>query len=130
MVGGAGGLGRAAIKHFASLGAKHIITLSRSGPDSQVMRQLVEEMRMVGVSVIVWKGSVTDTATIKSIKEHAKRFPIKGVVQGAMVLQVSRNRAREKKKILMETGFSRGQHEPRAVAGSNGTEGYRNDEFA
>ncbi|XP_044723853.1 KR domain-containing protein [Hirsutella rhossiliensis] len=90
LVGGAGGLGRAAIKHFASLGAKHIITLSRSGPDSQAMRELVEEMRIAGVSVVVWKGSVTDSATIESIKDYAKGLPIRGVVQGAMVLQDSR----------------------------------------
>ncbi|KAJ5537068.1 KR domain-containing protein [Penicillium frequentans] len=104
MVGGAGGLGRAAIKHFASLGAKHIITLSRSGPGSQAMRELVEEMRMVGVSVIVWKGSVTDPATIESIKDHAKEFPIRGVVQGAMVLQDSRvdNMSHEQWRAAME----------------------------
>ncbi|UNI18759.1 putative PKS/NRPS-like protein biosynthetic cluster [Purpureocillium takamizusanense] len=87
IVGGAGGLGRAAIKHFASLGAKHIITLSRSGSDSQVMRELIEEMRAIGVTVNAWKGSVTDASIFDSIKEHAKAFPIRGVVQGAMVLQ-------------------------------------------
>ncbi|KAJ6443698.1 efflux pump antibiotic resistance protein [Purpureocillium lavendulum] len=90
MVGGAGGLGRAAIKHFASLGAKHIITLSRSGPDSLAMRELVEDMRTIGVTVDAWKGSVTDASVIDSIQQHAKEFPIRGVVQGAMVLQDSR----------------------------------------
>lgn len=88
VVGGTGGLGRATIKHFASLGAKHIFTLSRSGPDSPIMRELVEEMRLAGVCVVVFKGSVTDTVAIESIKEQAREFPIRGVVQGAMVLQV------------------------------------------
>lgn len=76
------------MKHFASLGAKHIFTLSRSGPDSPIMRELVEEMRLAGVCVVVFKGSVTDTVAIESIKEQAREFPIRGVVQGAMVLQV------------------------------------------
>lgn len=78
--------------HFASLGAKRIITLSRYGSDSQSMRELVEEMRVVGVSVKLCKGSVIDTVTIESIKEQAREFPIRGIIQGAMVLQVSLNR--------------------------------------
>jgi hypothetical protein len=57
------------------------------------MRELVEEMRVVGVNVVVCKGSVMDTVTIESIKEQAREFPIRGIVQGAMVLQVSLNRA-------------------------------------
>ncbi|KAK2761661.1 Type I Iterative PKS [Arachnomyces sp. PD_36] len=90
VVGGTGGLGKATIKHFASLGARRIITLSRSGPDSQSMKELVEEMRVVGVNIVVYKGSVMDTVTVESIREQARHFPIRGIVQGAMVLQDSR----------------------------------------
>lgn len=91
-MGGTGGLGRATIKHIASLGAKRIITLSRSGTDSLSIRELVEEMRVVGVNVVVCKGSVMDIVTIESIREQAREFPIRGIIQGAMVLQVSLNR--------------------------------------
>lgn len=89
MVGGTGGLGRLTIKHLASLGAKHIITLSRSGPESPLMAELVEDMHAAGVNVVVCKGSVTDTAAFQSIKDQAREFPIRGIIQGAMVLQVS-----------------------------------------
>ncbi|KID62105.1 polyketide synthase, partial [Metarhizium brunneum ARSEF 3297] len=104
VVGGTGGLGRATMKHFASLGAKHIFTLSRSGSDSPIMRELVEEMRLAGVCVVVFKGSVTDTVAIESIKEQAREFPIRGVVQGAMVLQDSRvdNMSYEQWRAAME----------------------------
>lgn len=93
MAGGTGGLGRATIKHLATLGAKQIITLSRSGTDSQSMRELVEEMRVIGVSVVVFKGSVIDTVMIESIRDQTREIPIRGIVQGAMVLQVSLNQA-------------------------------------
>ncbi|KAL4893541.1 hypothetical protein BDV59DRAFT_207648 [Aspergillus ambiguus] len=104
VVGGAGGLGRATIKHLARLGAKQIITLSRSGPDSQLMRELVEEMRVGGVNLVVCKGSVTDTVAIASIKEQSREFPIRGIIQGAMVLQDSRmdNMSYEQWRAAME----------------------------
>ncbi|GAB1210889.1 hypothetical protein APSETT445_009706, partial [Aspergillus pseudonomiae] len=64
-MGGTGGLGGLIIKHLASLGAKHIVTLSRSGPH----------------------GSVMDTVAFETIKDQAREFPIRGIIQGAMVLQ-------------------------------------------
>ncbi|KNG83926.1 hypothetical protein ANOM_008347 [Aspergillus nomiae NRRL 13137] len=64
-MGGTGGPGGLIIKHLASLGAKHIVTLSRSGPH----------------------GSVTDTVAFETIKDQAREFPIRGIIQGAMVLQ-------------------------------------------
>jgi short-subunit dehydrogenase len=89
VIGGTGGLGRAILKHLVGLGAKRIVTLSRTGSDSQSMTDLVDEMLAVGVEVVICKGSVTDEATLVSIKQQANRFPIRGIVQGAMVLQAS-----------------------------------------
>ncbi|KFY43786.1 hypothetical protein V495_03781 [Pseudogymnoascus sp. VKM F-4514 (FW-929)] len=104
VAGGTGGLGRATIKHLASLGAKRIITLSRSGTDSQSMTDLVEEMHVIGVSVVVFKGSVIDTVMIESIRDQTREFPIRGIVQGAMVLQDSRvdNMSYEQWRAAME----------------------------
>lgn len=53
------------------------------------MSELVEEMRSAGVDIIVHKGSVLDKSTLELIKTQAKDWPIRGIVQGAMVLQVS-----------------------------------------
>ncbi|KAJ5771719.1 hypothetical protein N7520_002248 [Penicillium odoratum] len=104
VVGGTGGLGRLIIKHLASLGAKQIITLSRSGPHGPVMRELVEDMHAAGVNVVVCKGSVTDTVAYESIKDQAREFPIRGIIQGAMVLQDSRvdNMSYEQWRAAME----------------------------
>ncbi|PVI01286.1 polyketide synthase [Periconia macrospinosa] len=90
VIGGSGGLGRAILRHLADLGAKHLVTLSRSGSDSQWMRELTTEMSARGVEVVVHKGSVLDKQEIEAIKTHSRLHPIRGIVQGAMVLQDSR----------------------------------------
>ena len=89
VVGGLGGLGRAIIRFLAQLGAKHIATLSRSGTASSGKRAFVEEMRDAGVDLIVHQGSVVEIEDIKKVQELAGQRPIRGVVQGAMVLQVT-----------------------------------------
>lgn len=43
-----------------------------------------------GVEVIAYKGSVLDKTTIEALREDCKKYPVKGVIQGAMVLQDSR----------------------------------------
>jgi hypothetical protein len=59
------------------------------------MQELVEEMRTIRVEVVVEKGSVLDLATIQRIQQAAAERPIRGVVQGAMVLQVSAETTRD-----------------------------------
>jgi NAD(P)-dependent dehydrogenase (short-subunit alcohol dehydrogenase family) len=90
VVGGTGGLGKATLRHLANLGAKRLVTLSRSGSDSKSMREMIDEMSARGVEVIMHKGSVMDKATIEAVKEQCKEYPVRGVIQGAMVLQDSR----------------------------------------
>jgi NAD(P)-dependent dehydrogenase (short-subunit alcohol dehydrogenase family) len=89
-VGGTGGLGKATLRLLVDLGAKRLVTLSRSGPDTQSMQEVVEELSLKDVKVTVYKGSVLDKSTIQTIKEECKEHPIKGIIQGAMVLQDSR----------------------------------------
>ncbi len=90
MIGGTGGLGKATLRLLADLGAKRLITLSRSGVDGPTTREVIEEMSAKGVEIIVHKGSVLDKATVEAVKKSCEEYPIKGVVQGAMVLQDSR----------------------------------------
>lgn len=93
VVGGLGGLGRAIIRFFATLGAKHIAILSRSGAESDSQKAFVKEMSDAGVNLIVHQGSVVNIEDIIKVKELTRQWPIRGVVQGAMVLQVSLSRA-------------------------------------
>jgi len=51
---------------------------------------MVVEMSARGVDIIAFKGSVLDRATLEAVKDECKEYPVKGVVQGAMVLQDSR----------------------------------------
>jgi NAD(P)-dependent dehydrogenase (short-subunit alcohol dehydrogenase family) len=87
VVGGTGGLGRAIVKFFARLGAKHIMTMSRSGATSQTA--FIEEMRNAGVNLCVHQGSIVDIENVRKAVTLAADRPIRGVVQGAMVLHVT-----------------------------------------
>jgi NAD(P)-dependent dehydrogenase (short-subunit alcohol dehydrogenase family) len=90
VVGGTSGLGRATLRLLANLGAKRLVTLSRTGSDSSTAGETIEEMSAMGVEVLVHKGSVLDKSTLEALNEICKEHPIRGVVQGAMVLQDSR----------------------------------------
>jgi NAD(P)-dependent dehydrogenase (short-subunit alcohol dehydrogenase family) len=90
VIGGTGGLGKATLRLLADLGARRLVTISRSGSDSPTAREFIEEMSSRGVEVIVHKGSVLDKATVEAVSEDCREHPIKGVIQGAMVLQDSR----------------------------------------
>lgn len=54
------------------------------------MKEVLEEMSLRGVEVTVHKGSVLDKTMLRTVSEQCKDHPIRGVVQGAMVLQDSR----------------------------------------
>ena len=62
--------------------------MSRSGSESDKVKSLQEELTGDGVELIVYKGSVLETKDIQAIKELTKNHPIRGIIQGAMVLQV------------------------------------------
>lgn len=88
VTGGLGGLGRAVIRYLVTLGAKHIATLSRSGAQGDNKAAFVNEMRQAGVNLVVHQGSVTNSQDIEELKDLTRDHPIRGVIQGAMVLQV------------------------------------------
>jgi NAD(P)-dependent dehydrogenase (short-subunit alcohol dehydrogenase family) len=89
VVGGLGGIGKALVRHLAGLGAKHIATLSRSGADNENKSAFVREMREAGVNLIIQQGSVTEIEDVKKLKDLVGKRSIRGIIQGAMVLQVS-----------------------------------------
>ncbi|KAH6648947.1 polyketide synthase [Truncatella angustata] len=90
VIGGTGGLGKQTLRLLANLGAKKLITISRSGLDGQTTKDMVEELSGRGVEVTVHKGSVLDKTFLESLKDRCRDHPIKGVIQGAMVLEDSR----------------------------------------
>lgn len=88
--GGLGGLGRSISRWMVSQGAKHLILLSRAGtarPEAQV---LVHELRQQGAVIEAPVCDVTDSAALGAVLELARKKmpPIKGCIQGSMVLKV------------------------------------------
>ena len=72
------------------LGAKSLILISRSGMDATEATNAVEALKRPGVVVTVRKCDVTDMDSLSSVLHGCAHSlpPIRGVVQGAMVLKV------------------------------------------
>ena len=75
---------------MVSRGSKNLILLSRSGPRTDAARDMLTEMRENGVRVEVPSCDVTDQYALQTtIAECSEKMPpIKGCVQGSMVLNV------------------------------------------
>ena len=75
---------------MANLGARSVITISRSGLDSPKALSLVDEMKSHGVVLTVLKCDAADSEGLRSALHgvEGKVPPIRGVIQAAMVIQV------------------------------------------
>lgn len=91
VVGGLGGLGRTMIRWMAQRGAKHIVTMSRTGLKSATAQSLVKEMQAHGTSLYVLGCDASDATSVKTSLDSIKASipPIRGIIQAAMVLQDS-----------------------------------------
>lgn len=70
-------------------GARNLILLSRSGPKSDAAKQLMEELRGLGVCIRAPKCDVSSVASLSDALSHCSDMPpIKGCLQATMVLQV------------------------------------------
>lgn len=89
LVGGLGGLGRSLCQHFVRMGAKKLCVLSRSGAASVDAQKLIENLQQKGAQVLVLRCDVSDPkSTADAIKQCSTELgPVRGVVQGAMVLR-------------------------------------------
>ncbi|TLD20006.1 hypothetical protein E2P81_ATG09076 [Venturia nashicola] len=94
LVGCLGGLGRVITMWMISRGARHLIFLSRSAADKPEAAALVAELTELartdcpGLVVDIVRGDVSRREDVSTAIAAAK-FPIKGVVQAAMVLKDS-----------------------------------------
>ena len=75
---------------MAHQGAKNLILLSRSGGErSEAAVNLIGELRELGVCVATPKCDVASTNSLGSaLAQCSDMPPIKGCIQGTMVLQV------------------------------------------
>ncbi|KAK4221929.1 hypothetical protein QBC38DRAFT_402515 [Podospora fimiseda] len=92
LVGCLGGLGRSLTTWMVERKARHFIFLSRSGADKAEAASTVAELESLstihnlGLTIQVVRGDVSNREDVAAAIASAK-FPIKGVVQAAMVLK-------------------------------------------
>lgn len=72
-------------------GARNLIVLSRSANAQEKARLFLEEMDKLGCKVKTIGADISDKASLSTalLECNQEMPPIRGVVQGAMVLQVS-----------------------------------------
>lgn len=88
--GGLGGLGRSIARWMMSRGAKHLLLLSRSGTKDEAATALLDELKENGVNAAAPPCDISDEAALVSVlAKYAQAFPpVKGCIQGSMVLKV------------------------------------------
>lgn len=91
LAGGLGGLGRSIGQWMANHGAVNIVFISRSGLQKAEAQETVKELSSSGVKATVFACDICDKGALEQvIKECANKLPpIRGVIQAAMVLEVS-----------------------------------------
>ena len=90
IVGGLGGIGRSISRWMVSQGAQNLILVSRSAETQPNVQQLTEELNKAGCKVAVKSCDISDSAQFTQMlqKVGQEMPPIRGVIQGAMVLKV------------------------------------------
>lgn len=86
LVGGVGGLGRSIATWMVEKGARNLTFLSRSAGLSDVSKSLFSELESMGCSVTAIAGQVDQMDFVQEAI-HRSKYPIKGVMQLAMVLK-------------------------------------------
>ena len=91
ITGGTGGIGRSITRWLPSQGAKKIVLASRSGIRQSSTRELIDELKEHGVEVVVYTCDVGEPSQVEEMVHYiqATMPPIRGVIHGAMVIQVS-----------------------------------------
>ncbi|KAJ5668938.1 Acyl transferase/acyl hydrolase/lysophospholipase [Penicillium macrosclerotiorum] len=89
LAGGLGGIGRSAARWMASRGAKHIIFLSRSNRMSEPVKEMMVDLQELGCSPHLFMCDICDADQLKAVVAQCSESmpPIKGCIQGSMVLQ-------------------------------------------
>ncbi|MCJ1386254.1 hypothetical protein MMC17_009380 [Xylographa soralifera] len=88
IAGGLGGLGRSAARWMVNRGVRNLILLSRSGAQSESAVTLIEELKAKGAHVEAPACDITKLDMLRTVLERCARTmpPVKGVIQGSMVL--------------------------------------------
>lgn len=87
ITGGTGGLGRALARHLAAVGVRHLLLLSRSGPDSDGSLTLQRELVATGTRLTVLACDAADRDQLRAALDSVPaEHPLTAVVHAAGVL--------------------------------------------
>jgi hypothetical protein len=88
--GGLGGIGRSLARWMVARGARNLIFLSRTGNITNPVQDMVIELESKGCRIHIYTCDVTDRARLVEVIKECKATlpPIKGCIQGAMILKV------------------------------------------
>lgn len=90
IAGGFGGLGRAVARWLVGRGARYLILLSRSGPQTTEASELLSEFAERGVCVEAPRCDISDRTGLKDALNGCidSMPPIKGCVQSTVIMTV------------------------------------------
>ncbi|MFF3906975.1 HAD-IIIC family phosphatase [Streptomyces sp. NPDC001848] len=87
ITGGTSGLGARVARHAARLGARHLLLLSRRGPEAEGAEALREELTAAGARVTVRACDVADRDQLaQALREVPEQYPLTAVIHSAGVL--------------------------------------------
>lgn len=91
IVGGFGGIGRSISEYMVDHGARNLILMSRSASSRISADAFVRGLQDAGCKVAIHDCDISNAADLASAlkKCQLEMAPIRGVLQAAMVLQVS-----------------------------------------
>ena len=90
VIGGLGGLGRYLMAWMVQKGARHLVTISRSGLDSPDANSLIAGIEALGAEIQVYKADARNGAAVNDVMtEVRKTRPIRGCFNMVLVLENS-----------------------------------------
>ena len=87
IVGGLRGLCGSLAVYLACHGAKHLAVMSRSGFEDSRSRSVIRDLISLGTRVELVQGDVSCIKDVRRAFRQAVK-PVRGIIQGAMVLKV------------------------------------------
>jgi NAD(P)-dependent dehydrogenase (short-subunit alcohol dehydrogenase family) len=89
LAGGLGGLGRNIVLWMVERGARNLILLSRRGSDDPSSNSFCETLQALDVTVLTPRCDISNyDSVINAISACEAMPPIRGCIQGAMILKV------------------------------------------
>ena len=90
ITGAFGGLGRSVARWMMRRNARHLLLLSRTGPQSQAAQNLVLDLKQGGVSVLAPPCDIGNEESLVAALEQcdSAAHPVKGCIHSAMALKV------------------------------------------